>query len=70
MSQNADGKRAIKVISNEFITQETLQKIRDIFAESHCPNESMFNSIPDFNRLCDDVVIIGNVDLHFATVQV
>ena len=63
-------RRTIKVVSNEFITQETLQKIRDIFSESNCPNESMFNSIPGFNRLCDDVVIIGNVDLHFATVQV
>ena len=63
-------KRTIKVISNEFITQETLQKIRDIFSESNCPNESLLNSIPGFNRICDDVVIIGNADLHFTMVEV
>ena len=63
-------KRTLHVFSNKIIPPETLKKIEDIFAESQCPNESMFNSIPGFNRLCDDVVIIGNVDLHFATVQV
>ena len=63
-------RRTIKVISNEFITQQTLQKIRDIFSESNCPNESLLNSIPGFNRICDDVIIIGDADLYFATVEV
>ena len=49
----------IKIVSDSPIDGLTLQKIRDIFKESLCPNESMFFSIPNFNSFKDNVVTLG-----------
>ena len=38
----------IEVRSGKPIEQATLAKIKDIFGESDCPNESMHSSIPEF----------------------
>ena len=63
-------KRTLHVFSNKIIPPETLKKIEDIFAESQCPNESMFNSIPEFVAYVADVIIIGDSGSYHATVQV
>ena len=41
-------KQTIKIKSGKPIDADTLRKIRDIFKESDCPNESMRASLPDF----------------------
>ena len=38
----------IEIRSGKPIRIDTLQKIREIFQESQCPNESLLNSIEDF----------------------
>lgn len=38
----------IEIRSGKPISIDTLQKIREIFQESQCPNESLLNSIEDF----------------------
>ena len=40
--------KSIKIVSAQAITEDTIRKIQDIFAESRCPNESMLASISEF----------------------
>ncbi|WP_315452234.1 hypothetical protein [uncultured Selenomonas sp.] len=48
----------ITIISAEAITEDIVRKIRDIFAESECPNESMLASIPDFTSFDERAGIV------------
>ena len=52
----------IKILSAELITEDTIEKIRDIFAESECPNESMMASIPGFSSFDERAGIVRLVD--------
>lgn len=61
----------IKILSAEPITEDIIKKIRDIFAESECPNESMIASIPGFSSFDERAGIIRLVDglrLHEETI--
>ena len=61
----------IKILSAEPITEDIIKKIRDIFAESECPNESMMASIPGFSSFDERAGIIRLVDglrLHEETI--
>lgn len=52
----------IKILSAELITEDTIKKIRGIFAESECPNESMMASIPGFSSFDERAGIVRLVD--------
>ena len=61
----------ITILSAEPITEDIIKKIRDIFAESECPNESMIASIPGFSSFDERAGIIRLVDglrLHEETI--
>ena len=47
----------IEVRSGKPIEQATLAKIKDIFKESKCPNESLKNSIPEFTKYDEHGVV-------------
>ena len=71
MSQNADGKRTIHIFSDKLIPQNTINMIKDIFKESQCPNESMFNSVDDFTNFDGkEIVILGMPGAYHATIEV
>ena len=48
----------ITILSAEPITDDTTKKIRDIFAESECPNESMMASVPGFSSFDERAGIV------------
>ena len=52
----------IKILSAEPITEDIISKIRDIFAESECQNESMMASIPSFSSFDESAGIVRLVD--------
>ena len=52
----------IKILSAEPITEDIIKKIRGIFAESECPNESMMASIPGFSSFDERAGIVRLVD--------
>ncbi len=52
----------ITIISAEAISEDIVRKIRDIFAESECPNESMMASIPGFSSFDERAGIVRLVD--------
>ena len=61
----------ITILSAEPITEDIIKKIRGIFAESECPNESMIASIPGFSSFDERAGIIRLVDglrLHEETI--
>ena len=39
----------VKIQSGEYISEETLEKIKDILHNSRCPNESLKNSVENFS---------------------
>ena len=49
----------IEIRSGKPINIDNLQKIREIFRESQCPNESLLNSIEDFTSYDE----AGNIQL-------
>ena len=52
----------ITILSAEPITENIIKKIRGIFAESECPNESMMASIPGFSSFDERAGIVRLVD--------
>ena len=46
----------VEVRSGKPIEQATLAKIKDIFKESKCPNESLQYSVPEFTRYTENAV--------------
>lgn len=52
----------IKILSAEPITEDIISKIRGIFAESECPNESMMASIPGFSSFDEGAGVVRLVD--------
>ena len=61
----------ITILSAEPITEDIIKKIRDIFAESECPNESMMASIPGFSSFDERAGVVRLVDglcLHEETI--
>ena len=71
MSQNADSKRTIHIFSDKLIPPDTVKMIEDIFKESQCPNESMFNSVDDFTTFDGkEIVILGMPGAYHATILV
>ena len=52
----------IKILSAEPITEDIIKKIRGIFAESECPNESMMASIPGFSSFDERASVVRLVD--------
>lgn len=48
------------VQSGEPITDETLAKIKDIFRESKCPNESLSKTFDNFSRFNGKVIQFGD----------
>ena len=61
----------IKILSAEPITEDIIGKIRGIFAESECPNESMMASIPGFSSFDERAGVVRLVDglrLHEETI--
>ena len=54
----------ITIQSGEPISGNTVRKVKDIFRESNCPNESLRNSIEGFKSLDDGVVQIGEGNKH------
>ena len=61
----------IEVRSDKPISEDCLQKIKQIFIESMCPNESLRNSIPDFTSYdCDQVVQLGEGDNYVEFINI
>ena len=63
--------KKIEIRSGEPITEDIIKKIRDIFAESECPNESMMASIPGFSSFDESAGVVRLVDglrLHEETI--
>lgn len=54
----------ITIQSGEPIAKNTVRKVKDIFRESNCPNESLRNSIEGFKSFDDGVVQIGDGNKH------
>ena len=54
--------KKIEIRSGEPITEDIIKKIRGIFAESECPNESMMASIPGFSSFDESAGIVRLVD--------
>lgn len=48
----------ITIISEQPITDKTKNKIKDIFMQSECPNESL-GSVSGFSRLDGNIVCLG-----------
>ena len=46
----------ITIKSGEPITEETIGKVKDIFRESNCPNESLLNSLDKFTYFRDKTI--------------
>ena len=73
MSQKANNskKRTIHIFSDKLIPPKTVKMIEDIFRESNCPNESMFNSIDDFTDFDgNELIILGMPGAYHATIEV
>ena len=49
----------ITVKSGEPITDDMIAKVKDIFRESKCPNESLSKTFYSFSRLKDNVIQFG-----------
>lgn len=60
----------IKIQSGEKISDDTIQKIKDIFAESNCPNESLYHTFDDFTSFDGKVIQFGEGDKFIAYVEV
>jgi len=60
----------IKIQSGEKISDDTIQKVRDIFAESKCPNESLYHTFDDFTSFDGEVVQFGEGDIYVAYIEV
>ena len=60
----------IKIQSGEKISDYTIQKIKDIFAESNCPNESLYHTFDDFTSFDGKVIQFGEGDKFIAYVEV
>ena len=54
--------KKIEIHSGEPITEDVIKKIRGIFVESECPNESMMVSIPEFTSFDEGTGIVRLVD--------
>ena len=52
----------ITILSAEPINEDIIKKIRGIFAESECPNESMMASIPGFSSFDERAGVVRLVD--------
>lgn len=49
----------LTIKSGEPITDETLAKIKDIFRESKCPNESLSKTFDNFSWFKDKIIQFG-----------
>lgn len=49
----------LTIRSGEPITDETLAKVKDIFRESECPNESLSKTFDDFAWFRDEIIQFG-----------
>ena len=52
----------ITVQSGQRVPGKTIHRIKDIFRESMCPNETLRNSIEDFKSFDGDTIQIGDGD--------
>ena len=60
MSQNRKLPKNYFIInSNKQLSEDVKDNILDILVSSKCPNESMFNSIPDFTSFDGETILIG-----------
>ena len=60
----------IKIQSGEEISADTIQKVKDIFAESKCPNESLYHTFDDFTGFDGKVIQFGEGDNYVVYVEV
>ena len=60
----------IKIQSGAEISADTIQKVKDIFAESNCPNESLYHTFDDFTGFDGKVIQFGEGDSYVAYVEV
>ena len=60
----------IKIQSGEEISADTIQKVKNIFAESKCPNESLYHTFADFISFDGKVIQFGEGDNYVAYVEV
>lgn len=61
----------VEIRSDEYIDGDTLDKIRSIFEESECPNESLRNSIQNFTSYNGDrIVQLGENDNYSVCIYV
>ena len=55
MSQNAD--KFVMIVSENILSQDTVNQITDIMKNSKCPNESLKNTFPEFDHIVDEKII-------------
>lgn len=60
----------VTVSSDKFIRDDTVRKIRDIFAESLNPYESLANTFDDFTSFTDNRIVFGNGNLFEKIIEI
>lgn len=57
----------VEVISNRKLSEEELNNIKDIMANSQCPNESLSNSIDGYKEMITttETIVIGDEEGRF-----
>jgi len=63
-------KMKIKIQSGEKISDDTIREVKDIFAESNCPNESLYHTFDDFTSFDGEVIQFGEGSKFVAYVEV
>ena len=59
----------IKIQSGEEISDVTIQKIKGIFAELLCPNESLYRTFDGFTFFDSEVIQFGEGDKFVVNVE-
>lgn len=62
--------KTIKIQSGKEISEDTVQKIKGIFTESKCPNESLYRTFDDFTSFVGEVVQFGEGDQFVEYISV
>jgi len=60
----------IKIQSGEEISDDTIQKVKGIFAESNCPNESLYHTFDDFTSFDGEVIQFGEGNKFVVNIEV
>lgn len=58
----------LRIESDRQITEDVVNKIRDIFKESNCPNESLSKTFERFTSFTNNTLKLGDESLYEAII--